>query len=234
MEVYKYRSNYDRDISLLLNSEIYASSYIDQNDPFEGIMSLNLMNDRTLGMAEGHFILNDRESILSRYFGSMNLLEIYGIYSLSKTCESELLWAHYSNCHKGFCVEYKLDDLLEHGQKLNSFAYVIEVKYRNAPPFYSNDDFGDTDIMTKPMIYTQLGMKSTAWKYEEEIRIVFRGCGKKKISQNAVRSIIFGARATDNDINNTICQINDYMPNKIKYFKMFVGKNYNLIKNKIE
>ena len=35
-----------------------------------------------------------------------------GIYSLSKTFIDELLWAHYGNSHKGFCIEYDLDILL--------------------------------------------------------------------------------------------------------------------------
>jgi len=36
-----------------------------------------------------------------------------GIFSLSKKYDDELLWAHYANSHKGFCIEYDLEILLK-------------------------------------------------------------------------------------------------------------------------
>lgn len=51
-----------------------------------------------------------------------------GIFSLSKRYDDELLWAHYSNSHKGFCIEYDLDQLLA---KQNPKHRFFDIQYSN-------------------------------------------------------------------------------------------------------
>jgi hypothetical protein len=65
-----------------------------------------------------------------------------------------------------------------------------------------------------------------AWKYEDEIRLVFEGSGEKHINFKAIKSIIFGARASKEDIDYTMNAI----PFNINYYKMELDKNYRMNK----
>jgi len=88
-----------------------------------------------------------------------------------KARNNKLLWAHYADAHKGFCIEY-----------------------------------------------------------EKEIRLLFKENGEQEINGSAIKSIIFGAFASDEDINNTISR----MSNKIKYYKIEIAKNnYKLLKKRL-
>jgi len=113
--VYKYRGGaFERDLNSLINNEIYAPTVKDLNDPCEGFVSTDkLMNqiDEMLKVnpqatTSMDIFKNELNNMLSHNVTS-------GIYSLSKNHLDELLWAHYANSHKGFCIEYDLDMLLK-------------------------------------------------------------------------------------------------------------------------
>lgn len=73
-------------------------------------------------------------------------LHTIGIYSLSKPKENEtfpcneLLWAHYANSHKGFCIEYDLDILLKNHSSQFDIRNQIHVVYKNERPEVSESD----------------------------------------------------------------------------------------------
>ena len=108
MKVYKYRSNYTRDLITLFLNQLFAPTYDKLNDPFEG-----MYNDK-----EDKKILE-----LLKSYGSNPLEKAYeelimmvkqkGIYSLCKTYNNEILWSLYSDSHKGFTIEYDLDILIK-------------------------------------------------------------------------------------------------------------------------
>jgi hypothetical protein len=152
-----------------------------------------------------------------------------GIYSLSRIYNNELLWAHYSNSHKGFCIEFdsvKLMDLYYQTSKnIANFVNLINVEYKKATPKLSLNDVTKKTNNEK-IIAKILGSKSLAWKYEDEIRLVFEGTGEKYINFKAIKSIIFGARATKKDMDYTINTI----PFNTNYYKMELDKSYGMNK----
>ena len=103
---YKYRANFAdekgnrRDTDSLIKGELYAPKMKDLNDPFEGSVELPLSQEHE------HWVT----PLLQESYRA-------GVYSMSKRKEeeeypcNELLWAHYANSHKGFCIEYDLDEL---------------------------------------------------------------------------------------------------------------------------
>ena len=108
MKVYKYRANLfnekekrRRDTESLLKNEFYAAKFKELNDPFECSFDLQM-----------------KDSDKTTFYNSINPLDV-GIYSLGMLQQEELfpshelMWAHYANNHKGFCVAYDVKDSLD-------------------------------------------------------------------------------------------------------------------------
>ena len=112
MNGYKYRGleNFERDVDTLLKNQIYAPPFIELNDPFEGICNDEITQFAKL--LENMFKVKSDEVVKSLE-EIKNFKSKLGIYSLSKTYSEELLWAHYSDAHKGFCIEYDTSKLKE-------------------------------------------------------------------------------------------------------------------------
>jgi hypothetical protein len=226
MKVYKYRSDYVRDIKFLSRLRIYTPRKNQLNDPFEGLITPKIFED--------YEILRPYLSP-SEYDRKINLVRkliiqigYAGIYSLSKSWKNELLWVHYARSHQGFCIEYELDDLILDKSKTIIFPKILEIKYGKEPPRYTFE--GMDNITETQLLQILLGTKSFPWKYEKEIRIIFNENGEQEINQKAIKSIIFGANASENDINTTVKNI----PYKIKYFKIILKDKYELFKIEIK
>lgn len=179
-KVYKYRANLivdgqKRDTIQLSENKLHAANFRILNDPFEGSVDLPKSE---------------------RYDSWVTPLKqgIYdvGVYSLSKPKDgesfpcNELLWAHYANSHKGFCIEYDLE--LLGGTLCRNFdiSNRINVDYKDQRPEVLETD-NIFDVQTKVF-----GTKSLAWEYENEVRLVFSKEGLKPIAKEAVTAIYFG------------------------------------------
>lgn len=153
-----------------------------------------------------------------------------GIYSLSKPTEkdfpnNELLWAHYANSHKGFCIEYDLNKLIDNYSKEYDIRNVINVQYQDERPEVTELDNTFT-IQNKVF-----GTKSLAWRYENEIRLVFNTAGKKTIISEAVTGIYFGLKISLEDRRDIIQKTQG---RNIDYYQIERNDNsYNLKSTKL-
>ncbi len=194
--VYKYRfgddDTFERDLKSIERNTFFAPCSENLNDPCENLV-LKDNYKRQIGLIKKVFgqKYNDNYNQLDSAFE--NFIERknhVGIYSLSQTYNDELLWAHYANSHKGFCIEYDFNLLLNNysNEKLYNFA----VKYSNFPPQLSL-----TNALSKDLFYIVKkisGTKSKRWKYEQEYRIVINKCGIQMYDHKALRGIYFGLR----------------------------------------
>lgn len=132
MLVYKYRGGsdeiFERDLSTLKNYQFWASRVEDLNDPFEAMVDLSIIDNGLIYLSKkmgfnkkSHFTL-----IKENNKNVFSLDSKTGIYSMSKNYTDELLWTHYSEGHKGFCIEYELDKLI--GNNTDIIDY-FSVKY---------------------------------------------------------------------------------------------------------
>lgn len=215
---YKYRANLAdekgicRDTVSLISGELFAPKLKDLNDPFEG--SVELPN----ADSEDYWVT----PILQQSYSA-------GVYSMSKQKEeenfpcNELLWAHYANSHKGFCIEYDLDKL---DTCIAAFIdYRIDVEYQENKPIISPDDSIEAKI--KKAFFT----KSLAWDYENEYRLVFGSSGVKKIAFDAIRAIYFGLNMPLAERNAIVNGLKD---KGIEFYQIErVGKDYKLSANKL-
>lgn len=212
--VYKYRANQaygnrEKDSILLSKNVIFAAPLKNLNDPFEGSVVLPKADRHE------HWVTPIMQDI-----GKI------GIYSLSKPIfeknfpSNELLWAHYANSHKGFCIEYDLDKLINNHSKDYDIRNVINVHYQDERPEVIESD--DTFAIQKKVF----GTKSLAWKYENEIRLVFNTSGEKTIISDAITGIYFGLRISLADRRDIIERT---LERNIDYYQIErIDNSYNL------
>lgn len=126
----------------------------------------------------------------------LKILETIGVVCFSKNFDSSLMWSHYTYAHEGICIGFNLMKLYTiltsfHDQELS----LVEVDYEEE--FEPIDYFKqDSDA-----IYHWIRTKSSIWRYEEEIRLLFTNLKfttHKKIllefHKSAIAEIILGNR----------------------------------------
>jgi hypothetical protein len=82
------------------------------------------------------------------------------IYCLTPDPSSTLLWSHYTENHRGICLEFGIDNPL--------FQLALEVLYPATYPVWSIDEIEDEHQRAVEMILA----KAKPWEYEKEFRII--------------------------------------------------------------
>ena len=124
-------------------------------------------------------------------------------------CESPkqlLMWSHYANEHKGFCVEYNI-----------SKWEVTDVRNRVLFPVIYRDDFFDftphliSNIQSNNFnnIYTTISgaTKSKEWEYEQEWRFIFAigdSFPKQNYPMDCQTKVFLGSRMEEKSKNRVI------------------------------
>jgi len=177
MKLYKYRSNIPRDIRTLVNNKLFAPNKKQLNDPtemsFDDSEFLNLLGKNSTFSTPVKKGFDDIKHFTQ---------EKNGIFSLSKDVKNELLWAYYANGHKGFCIEYNANIIMESYNydviikdgKLepNPLIHLVDVDYQDKYPVFSGDLLNKTDQAAA--LKCLVGTKSKQWKHEKEVRLIFK------------------------------------------------------------
>lgn len=206
MRVFKYRSGSSntlrRDIRSLYRNEIYAAPIDSLNDLFEARVTVNgetfnvglLLSN--LGLINYTYKIKEAEAkFLSALRELLVTAKRWGVYSLSKTAFDELLWAYYGDSHRGFCIEYELDQLISYKLEAQSR---IAVAYHDAVPEIGLSDLSSLGKSHEQLATKLIGTKSKRWSHESEIRVVTGDAGLYEYDFRAVKSIYFGARSSAN------------------------------------
>jgi len=218
-KLYKYRSGddytFDRDLNTLEENCFFAPTHKLLNDPNETFI---LDNFDIQSKYFDKIFRSDTGNLKEKYKQLLKRREEVGIYSLSKTFNDELLWAHYGNSHKGFCIEYDEVKLLDTFS--NEDLYTFPVKYSNIPPQIGLNDIVNNDILT--IVKKLSGTKSKSWKYENEVRIIRGNSGNQVYNHKALTSIIFGINMEYTKMDKIIYRFSD---RGINFYQMTPKKN---------
>ncbi|WP_334042398.1 DUF2971 domain-containing protein [Burkholderia ambifaria] len=103
--------------------------------------------------------------------GANRMKDAFKVCSFSERVDSTLMWSHYANYHKGFCIEYDIKSV-HPGDYVSRFMY---------PVIYSEHPFDATPNMLRVgragfnNLYLNLAglIKSMDWGYEKEWRLIF-------------------------------------------------------------
>lgn len=237
MKGYKYRDieSFDRDFKSLLNNQIFAPQFINLNDPFEAICNEEIT--QLAHMLENMFKVDSSEvtKTLEKIKDFKNSL---GIYSLSSTFSEELMWAHYANSHKGFCIEYEIPKLKDK-YCAPKMVNEIEVDYQECPQTLTYEDIKDQTKTLKKLFAT----KSLKWIYEKEVRLVFDSFDVKEYHPSALTGIYFGTMFPK---DKKQLMINSLTNRDVSFYEMYrendsynlkrklIHRNERIIKNKID
>lgn len=210
---------------MLANNELYFAASTTFNDPFDcsarkefEFKDKNELISKMAPLEASHQNISVQEAVsylegvtassqtIKDYIKKKSELfqklvfQFFGICSFSEVCDDILMWSHYSDGHKGFCVEFNRTDenMLQWARPItypdnDEFPYV---DYWKKKPEEQTEEFGKV-VLTK----------SQHWNYEKEWRILdrlshvddnYRGHASK-YPDIMLSGIIFGARMPEQD-----------------------------------
>ena len=164
--LYKYRGIKELRyfVDIVLNQRLYAAPYFDLNDPMEG-----------------HYLYNKGEldsDVRNLIKGQKQKLRIC---SLSRVNDNELMWAHYSEGHRGVAI----------GVEINKNKHDVRpVEYDGLP------QVGMLNIHNSTAREI-LSHKLAVWSYEEEVRVFTDG---KQYVDAEIKEVLLGRSMSTQDI----------------------------------
>lgn len=172
--LYKYRSiqntrNLEKDRSLnnLFECKAIFSSRKKFNDLFDSKIHFTSLTEKDvqrafeLGIAQSGLDAKSIESMLSTELNK--ILDAYVFYSVSANAASNLMWSHYADSHRGFCIEFKKENL--NASPINYSTTIAELGL-----MYCLDVPKHGERIGKS-IQKALLVKLNEWKYEREYRV---------------------------------------------------------------
>jgi len=113
----------------------------------------------------------------------------------SERVDSILMWSHYSEFHRGFCLEY------DTGSLLSDDVERAAITAASLHPVHYADKLLDATARISPdnpFIPLMVACtKSLEWAYEEEWRFIWLGSGKCVYSFGKPKCVILSAKITD-------------------------------------
>jgi hypothetical protein len=239
--LYKYFniSNLKYFEDLFCKNLLYFPCPLTFNDPFDCRLNIdtNYSNDELLEILENEIninypglsvenkrkrinaALNDTElkdNLIKNYERYRNsLLEDCGVQCMTEKHLNLLMWSHYSNCHKGICVEFDTNEMLKHvNDKIWCNKVIYKKEYPSLKVVFNNDQNKIDKFGT-----SILRIKSNDWSYEKEWRIVFPSVTKFypnrliPIPKESIKKIFLGLEMEDN------CKYNLVKLIKVNYAK---------------
>lgn len=146
-KLYKYKSlkSFEYLVDIILNKRLFGSKYLELNDPFEAYILGNNIDKK---------IYEQRANAR--------------ICSASKTPFNELMWAHYADGHRGYCIEFTPN---------SSKWEIVNVEYKDTLPL----------VTSSTSINDVLKNKLKPWEYEKEVRCIKHLNNKDKKNYLPVR-----------------------------------------------
>lgn len=247
--IYKYRAFDDKGFHLktISNQEFYFARRDQLNDPFD--MNHNIFTEEDyLGMMDDFFqemrnqYLNKQislppQSVRLLFSLDKNVLPIFAksvtdrsrnyeignVRICSFTMENwknNLMWAHYSKEHTGFCIGLDFQNILAIN-KLNKSPRIIPLI---ADYIKNYDIFSDLDRNKIEFFILYLKAKFFDWKFENEIRLSCLDFDRNKELSvqypiECFSEIILGLKVSPNK-KKEIIEILNSKPKKIKLYQI--------------
>ncbi|PTN32677.1 DUF2971 domain-containing protein [Desulfonatronum sp. SC1] len=212
--LYKYRTIGSRWLELVFSeSKIWLSNPLAFNDPFDCMPKVvihknhykreqfykMLVKSRFPNYTKAQIKRELKNPVFRRISTHAYLDEIFkkflkdfGIYCLSEVPDDILMWSHYSDSHKGICLQFKAKT------DLTIFWEAYKVKYQDDYPEVNIMDLGNYD-----QFFNLFATKSNHWKYEQERRIIKTpdegGSNTYHFEPDLLAGVILGAKITERE-----------------------------------
>lgn len=195
---------FERDRSIILNSLLWAGSPLTFNDPFDcfPVIDFEGSEDEKVAwaarvapqfgqsieqaVAELNFALGN-PTIRTQLSNWRENLSAVRVLSLTDRPDDMLMWAHYADSHRGYCLEFDSNVL--------PFSLAYRVKYDAERPTFRIFDPNREDLIKRTLLH-----KADFWQYEGEWRLIGPAeIGPISFPQEALKSVILGAGTLHED-----------------------------------
>jgi hypothetical protein len=201
--LYKYQRVTQYSLQSLADQTVWLSSPASFNDPFDCAINLDR---KKLAESVAHAVekitqnsvvedslkapsAQDELAYVQLRDGLRAEMQKIGVLCLSETPNEILMWSHYAEYHKGFCIEYYVDDTspLKNMAKPVRYTDVYPSLSLKNLPADAEENFIDVCVHTK----------AKQWSYEREWRAISETGEKLYRAPAPISAIIFGARMPD-------------------------------------
>ena len=197
--LYSFRRFNEYSLSDLINNEISVSPSKNMNDPFDSIINLWGSEEQLKETCKEHKHIK-------------NLSRSFDYFRIRSFCNGEteealgnlLMWSHYADEHRGYCVKYKLSKHFIKQDENDSFEHMF------LKPIIYRKDEEKVDISELTTINTDLAFatKHESWGYENEVRLIVYNPNKEDAfygipldKDSCIEAIYFGCRCEQKTIN---------------------------------
>lgn len=173
MKLYKFLSEkiFLDHLDNILRGLVYVADWKSFNDPMEGFFSYFLSDSSSSDMVVGEKAK-------------------YRVSCFTRDYRNYLMWSHYANKHQGVCLESEV--------KPNALSdrYIVErINYSKTLPNLLNTN--SSDEQAKTFLLTKI----RPWKYEKEVRLLYKTNCNESIPFGKLKSITLGIKS-DNFIDS--------------------------------
>lgn len=238
-KIYRYRKFDNYWENNLFDGDIYFSQSTNLNDPFDCLTYIDekIYSKHIEEALKQQFPIMEQNIIQYMENHNFSLEEtiagardIVSVACFSENVDSVLMWAHYADSHRGYCIEYDTEKLLK------PYSAMI------FPVYYSNERYDSTDDVIRRNVNTLLNpyfFKSKVWSYENEWRIALTKSSLNRIDRkadfsNAITGIYLGVQS-EKEYSQNILRIKSWAKSKnIKCYQMKVNpKGYDIFPQNI-
>ena len=220
--VFKYQRLSVLTLQNLKANSIYFASPTQFNDPYDCTITATIdePNDNELNNIRSHFVsltdlpqtvrdeigrtppdalratlVRSAKQIVENAIG--RFLAQNGVTCLAERNDDLLMWSHYGDGYKGFCLEFRTT--------LAPFTMIRPVKYVESMPRINMCDFFVRNQWQA--LVNLYCTKSAAWSYEKEWRVLHQNAGTLfTYEADALKAVYFGPRM-DRQTQEIICLI---------------------------
>jgi hypothetical protein len=114
-----------------------------------------------------------------------------GLFCLTEVPTNLLMWSHYADSHRGFCIGFRRTSNNALGRRAQPVEYQLEYPHLSAANF---------NPVTNPNSVDQLWLvKAEDWAYEKEWRMMADAGNQSYTFDGPITSVIFGLRMDKRD-----------------------------------
>ena len=217
VHLYSFRRFNVYSLSDLINNEITVSTSKKMNDPFDSIINLWGSEEQLKETCKEHKHIKN----LSRSFDYFRIRSFCN-GETEEALENLLMWSHYADEHRGYCVKYKLSKHFIKQDENDSFEHMF------LKPIIYRKDEEKVDISELTTINTDLAFatKHRSWKYENEVRLIVYNPNKEESfygipldKDSCIEAIYFGCKCEPKTIN-TIKKLFSESDTPPKFYQM--------------